>query len=130
MKQLLLGLMLLVTATVASAEWTRVDHNDLFIQYVDKATIRRNGNLVKMWDLMDYKTVRKSAAGKSYLSDKSQAEYDCKEKKTRLLAFTWFDGRMGNGKAVSFNSNVRAEWIPIGPESMGEALFEIACGKK
>jgi hypothetical protein len=31
MKQLLLGLMLLVTAGAASAEWTRVDDNDEFI---------------------------------------------------------------------------------------------------
>ena len=130
MKRLLLGLVLLLTTTAASAEWDPVGENDLFIQYVDRATIRRNGNFAKMWDLMDYKTVQKSTAGKSYLSDKSQSGYDCKEKKSRVLAFTWFDGQMGNGKAVSFNGNVRGEWSPIGPGSVGETLWKIACGKK
>ena len=75
MKRLLMGLMLVMTATAASAEWTRVGDADEFIQYVDVATIRRNGNLVKMWDLKDFKTVQ-AIAGKSYLSDKGQQEYD------------------------------------------------------
>ena len=97
MKRLLMGLLLVMTATAASAEWTRVDSKDEFISYVDRATIRRNGNLVKMWGLADYKTVQKSAStGASYLSSKAQDEYDCKEEKWRLLAFTRFDGKMGS----------------------------------
>ena len=67
MKRLLMGLMLAMTATAASAEWTRVDNDDdddALIVYVDRATIRRDGNLVKMWDLKDYKTVQ-AIAGKS-----------------------------------------------------------------
>ena len=129
MKQLLMGLLLLVTAGTASAEWTAVGDSDEFIQYVDRATIRRNGNLVKMWDLADYKTVQ-TVAGDSYLSAKSQWEYDCKEEKMRQLASTWFDGQMGNGKVVVSNGDVRGEWRPIAPGSSGEALWKIACGKK
>ena len=131
MKRLLMGLMLLVTAGAASAEWTRVSDMDEFIQYVDKATIRRNGNLVKMWDLTDYKIVRNSdfAIGNSYLSGKMQREYDCKEEKERLLALTWFSGQMGGGKVVYSETNV-TRWIPIQPESIGETVWKIACGKK
>ena len=119
-----------MTATAASAEWTRVDGNDDFIQYVDRATIRRNGNFVKMWSLADNETVQTDADGDSYLSSKSQQEYDCKEEKKRLLAFTWFDGKMGNGKVVYFNGNARGEWSPIAPGSIGEILWKIACGKR
>ena len=130
MKRLLLGLMLLMTATAASAEWTLIGDNDRFIQYVDLATIRRNGNLVKMWSSSDYKTVQKAADGQSYLSSKVQDEFDCMEEKTRLLAFTWFGGKMGNGKVVVSNGNVRGEWEPISPGSVNEVLWKIACGKK
>ena len=46
MKKLLMGLVLAITATAASAEWTRVGGTgggtDDYIQYVDRATIRRN----------------------------------------------------------------------------------------
>ena len=135
MKRLLVGLMLLMTATAASAEWTAVDESDRHIQYVDRATIQRNGNLVKMWDLKDFKTV-KTDAGYSNLSSKTQNEYDCKEEKKRILARTWFDGKMGSGKVVLdwrlnyTNGNVRGEWTPISPGSSAEALWKIACGKK
>ena len=129
MKRLLLGLMVLMTAGTASAEWTQSGGNDQFIHYVDRATIRRNGNLVKMWDLADFKTVQKSAAGESYLSNKIQTEYDCKEEKSRSLAFTWFSGKMGSGKVV-YSDSFPGKWSPISPGSVGEALWKIACGKK
>ena len=132
MKRLLLGLMLLVTATAASAEWTRVggtnDGTDDFIQYVDRATIRKSGNFVKMWNLRNYKTVR-TLAGYSLLSMMTQEEYDCMEEKRRLLAYSWFDGQMGNGKVVVSNGNVRGEWEPISPGSINETLWKIASGK-
>jgi hypothetical protein len=128
-KRLLIGLMLLVTATAASAEWARVDDNDDFIQYVDRATIRRNGYFVKMWGLQDYKTVQK-LADDSYLASKEQREYDCKEERTRLLAFLWFSGQMGSGKVVLSNSDTSMKWDPVVPGSVGEILWKVACGKK
>ena len=132
MKRLLLGLMLLATAGAAGAGWTDVgstgDGTDDFIHYVDRATIRKSGNLVKMWNLKNYKTVR-TLAGYSLLSMMTQEEYDCMEEKRRLLAFTWFDGQMGNGKVVVTDSDT-GKWSPIRPGSIAETMFEVACGKK
>ena len=128
MKRLLMGLMLVMTATAASAEWTRVGDADEFIQYVDVATIRRNGNLVKMWYLSDHKTV-KTVDGNSFLSDKAQWEFDCKEERWRVVAYIWFDGKMGSGKVV-YSGSAPGKWSPISPESVGEILWKIACGKK
>ena len=131
MKRLLLGLMLLLTATAAMAEWTGADESEEIIQYVDRATIRRSGNLVKMWDLIDFKTVQKSSSGarESYLSQKGQFEYNCKEEQRRLLAFSWFSGKMASGKLVYSDNDPSMKWIPIQPGSIGEVLWEIACGK-
>ena len=129
MKRLLLGLMLAMTAGAASAEWTRAGDSESHILYVDIATIRRNGNLVKMWDLADFMTVKKAADGQSFLSSKAQQEYDCKEEKSRTLAFTWLSGQMGNGKVVYANSDPR-KWSPIQPGSVRETQWKIACGKK
>jgi hypothetical protein len=129
MRRILLIMVLLMTAIAVRAEWTRVGENDDSIQYVNRATIRRNGNLVKMWNLVDFKTVKKSALGVSYLSQKTQKEYNCKEEKHLFLAFSWFDGKMGDGNVVLRNGNVRDEWEPIQPESAGEVLWKIACGK-
>ena len=128
MKRLLLGLMLLVTATAVSAEWTSVGASAEYIAYVDKGTIRRNGNFVKMWDMSDYKTVQ-TVAGDSFLSTKRQSEYDCKDEMLRDHAFTVFSGQMGSGKVVYSDSETN-KWGPIAPESMGKALWKIACGKR
>ena len=128
MNRLLMGLMLLVTATAASAEWTVASGDDEVIQYVDKGSIRRNGNLVKMLDLIDFKTVQ-TVSGDSYLSDKAQSEYDCKEEKRRILTFTWFGGKMGTGKVVYSDSDPR-KWKPVSPDSFGATLWKMACGKK
>ena len=127
MNRLLMGLMLLVTATAASAEWTVASGDDDVIQYVDKGSIRRNGNLVKMLDLIDFKTVQ-TVSGDSYLSDKAQSEYDCKEEKVRTLALIFFSGQMGNGKVVYSDSDTM-KWIPVPPGSFGATLWKIACGK-
>ena len=130
MKQLLIALMLLVTATAASAEWTAAGDSDEFIQYVDIATIRRNGNFVEMWSLTDFKTVQKSAAGKSYSSEKQQAEYDCKEKKKGYLGLALYAGKMGSGKDVFSTSETSMKWFPIGRGGIGETEWKIACGKQ
>ena len=128
MKRLVLGLMLGLTATAALAEWSPASDNDEFILYIDIATIRRNGNLVKMWELMDYKTMKKSVSGPFYLSSKIQSEYDCKGEGVRILAYSLFRGKMGNGNVVVSDSD-GGKWEPIRPGSVGETLWKIACGK-
>src|SRR5262249_33964717 len=55
--------------------------------YVARSTISRSGNLVKMWDMYDFKTTQ-TADGKHYLSAKNQHEYDCKGKRRRMLSTT------------------------------------------
>ena len=127
MKRLLLGLMLLVTAGAASAEWTLEDFSVELIQYVDRATIRRNGNLVKMWEMSDYNTVQ-TAYGISFLSGRTQWEFDCNEETIRRLAFSLFNGKMSAGTNVSSNSD-GGKWLPIQPGSVAETLWKIACGK-
>ena len=128
MKRLLMGLLLVVTAGAASAEWTLEDFSVELIQYVDRASIRRNGNLVKMWGLSDFKRVQ-TVSGYSYLSEKTELEIDCKEVRLRMVAFTWFAEQMGNGKVVYANSDPR-KWSPIQPGSVRETQWKIACGKK
>jgi hypothetical protein len=126
MKYLLVLVMLI--ASPAWAEWTLIDNNEEFLTYVDIATIRRNGNFVKMWDLKDFKTVR-TLSGQSNLSNKGQFEYDCKEEKQRKIAHTWFSGQMGSG-TVNYTDSTTNEWSPISPGSVGETQWKVACGKR
>jgi hypothetical protein len=130
-----LGFWLLITLLVLSsapayAEWELVSGDDEagLTVYVDRDTIRRKGNLVKMWQLYDYKTVQ-TVAGDSLLSIQRQNEYDCTEERTRMLAFTWFSSNMGKGRVV-YKTADEQQWEPVVPRSINRALWKVACSKQ
>ena len=131
------GFWLLITLLVLSsgsvhAEWVAVEKNNelagIMTVYVDPDTIRRKGNLVKMWQLYDYKTIQ-TVAGDSLLSIKRYNEYDCTEERTRMLAYTWFSGNMGSGKVV-YSTPDEQQWEPVIPRSINRTLWNVACSKK
>lgn len=113
----------------AYAKWVPLGDNNKMTVYADPDTIRRKGNLVKIWVLMDYKTAQTSAAGKSYLSSKGQSEFDCAEERRRTLAYRFFSGHMGKGNVVFTNSD-EDKWEPVEPGSVGQIMWKLACGKK
>ena len=130
-----LGFWLLITILVLSSEvvyagWVLTSGNDEagLTVFVDPDTIRRKGNLVKMWQLYDYKTVQ-TVAGDSLLSIKRYNEFDCIEERTRMLAYTWFSGNMGSGKVV-YSTPDEQQWEPVVPRSINRTLWKVACSKK
>lgn len=133
MTRLLLIIFLLLSSSTAYAEWIFVDRtaDGQNTVYADPGTIRRKGDLVKMWHLYNYTTI-KTVLNKSLLSMKVQSEFDCAEEQVRTLAGTWFSGQMGNGAVVNSvpTEGNEAKWEPVSPRSINEALWEFACSKK
>jgi len=133
MTRLLLITLLLLISSPAYAGWVRIDKTDIdktddgMTTYVDPDTIRRKGNLVKIWELFDFKTIQTSQG--NLLSRKSQDEYDCAEERRRTLAFMDFSGNMGSGRVVDRNVD-EGKWEPIAPDSVGQVLWKLVCGKK
>ena len=128
---LLIALTLLVLSSgPAYAEWVKVSDSDETGKtvYVDPATIRRNSNLVKMWQFYDYKTVQ-TVGGNRFLTAKEQWEFDCAEERGRVVARKEFSGNMGSGTMVFTNSEV-GKWTPVIPGSIGQTVWEVACGKQ
>lgn len=130
MNKLLLALMLALASTSAMAEWTWVveDAGIGITVYVDRTTINKTGNIVKMLTLTDFKTVKGKAKSK-FLSQTEQAEYDCKDEKIRILSLSQHNKNMGTGEVV-FSYNTPSKWMPAAPGSANEVLWEIACGKQ
>jgi len=96
--------------------------------YVNPDTIRRNGNLVKLWALFEFKTIHNRGAG-PFLSSKVQFEYDCLDERSRTLYMSFYSGHMGSGKVVYSNS-ADEKWKPVVPETKDQRLWNVACGKK
>ena len=129
MKRLLLLTFLALICEPAYAEWVKIGDGDEAGKtvYVDPATIRRNSNLIKMWQFHDYKTVQ-TVGGVRFLSAKEQWEFDCAEERSRVLALKEFSGNMGSGTVEYTNSQV-GKWIPVMPGSTGRTVWTVACGK-
>ena len=130
MKRLLLIMLLFLSCSPVFAEWVAVGGKveGGMRAYADPATMRREGNLVKMEVLFDFETIQ-TKAGVSYLSAKAQMEYDCAEQRFGGYAVMYFSGNMGSGNLVDRSSG-KGKWLPVSPGSLDQALWKFACGKK
>ena len=98
--------------------------------YVDRATIRKMGDMATMRQLYDYKTAhRASDSEEPYLSLNTDDEYDCKRKRMRMLYYTMYSSNKGEGKMVFLGFAPDIKWKLIAPESTSELIWEIACNK-
>jgi hypothetical protein len=124
----LLMTLLVLSSGSAYAEWVQVGTTDNGVTvYADPDSIRRKGELVKMWSLYDFKIVQ-YVLGVAFLSSKGQIEYDCAEERLRGLAVAEFSGNMGKGTVVYTDSS-EGTWIPVAPHGVVQALRKVACGK-
>jgi hypothetical protein len=129
---LLVGLLGLIPE-LAHAEWLEVMANIETGQtvYVDQDAIHRNGDLVEIWTMYDYKTSQR-AGQDEYMSRKVQNEFNCTQEVRRMLSVTEYSGNMGNGKVVYEKPSLLStepRWTRVQP-GIAETLMKIACGKK
>ena len=133
MKKLTLLLLLLMISTNVMSEWTIVGSNDVGdgIYYIDYETIKKKGNKVKLWSLVDTTTVKHIPKGSDFLSSTSHFEYDCEEQTRRFLDVCFYSKNMQGGKIVFSAANIKTDTAEsIIPNSMDDVVFKIACGKK
>jgi hypothetical protein len=121
--------LLVLNSGPAYAEWVLLSKTDEagMTVFVDPDTIRRKGNLVKIWLLYDYKTAI-TTGREAVFSTKMQSEYDCAGERVRTNAIFEIAGNMGKGTVVS-SSLAEGPWIPIAPETLGKQEWKRACGK-
>ena len=127
MHKAILLLLLAVASSSAMAEWIEVARLTSGRVYADAATIRREGNLVRIETLYALnKPVISETNGKPYVSQKVQNEFDCKEKLWRMLEYSWHTGKMGEGQMVeNFSETYKLRPIPSG--GAAEMLWKHVC---
>ena len=129
MNKLLPTLLLALTSVSANAEWSFYGSNQDSDLYINHDSIRNEGEIAKMWFMEDYKGVKKTSYGKPFLSAITLGEYDCKGERVRTLQFAIYSGKLGKGDVV-YSGGIKNGWEPIVSDSLGEILWNIACGKK
>jgi len=122
-------LLLTGVSSNAMAEWVKVtsDAKNAYDVYAKPDSIRRSGEKVKMWDLVDFHTAQKDGDS-IFLSAKSLHEYDCEELQSRVIYYVWLSKNMGVGVAVYTGSKTQ-DWEPVKPHSANEIMLQYVCGK-
>jgi surface-adhesin protein E len=122
-------LLLAVIARSAAAEWAQVGGNEIGTSYADAATIRKEGAMVKMWDLRDFKAVQARPYGMPYMSQKTQREYDCTGQRARIVELLHYSENMGQGD-ITHSDAEPGRWESVSPGGASEALWALACRKQ
>jgi len=124
---LLLALLLLSGSSFAA--WTPAGNTDKITIYSDPASIRKQGNVVKMWAIIEPK-IPSEDQGKTIQSIKIPFEFNCKQERSRLTGMMTYEGKMGSGALITSETDLQYNWAPVSPGSPEEVLSKIACAKK
>jgi hypothetical protein len=121
--------MFIITTKSVLAEWELVSFQGDDRVLVDKSSIRKNGEMVMMWSMIDYYLPQKNNLDKPHLSTELYDEYDCRNQSVRYISTLKFSKNSGRGENLSSHTDNNKHFEPINPKSMDETLWKIACGK-
>jgi hypothetical protein len=128
-KHLILTLLLIFAAAPARADWVKVGQTEktvLYVMsektvfYIDPATITKDGNLRKVWEIHDLS--EKGPRGERSIL--IQVEYDCAEKLMRPLHASAKSRPMGQGEILKVEQPAE-DWITLRPDKEGEVFLKI-----
>jgi hypothetical protein len=134
-----IGLWLAATSLILAhgpvqAEWVaiadRYQSHPLQTAYIDPGTIRREGDMVALSAMIDWKSMQGGRSPTRFYSTKITKQFDCANTLVRSLAATDFDGHMGTGEVIGGGGHTNeGHWVRIEPGTVNEGLWEVACGK-
>ena len=133
-------LFIFLSGESAYAEWVAIEKDyldpGLRTIYIDPDTISREGTVVTVWQLTDYKMMQGGVGFGGFMmsphrffSAKTQKQLDCEPKRIRLLEYVEFLQHMGVGPASHGYVDPTA-WLPIEPASVNHALWEVLCRRE
>lgn len=129
---LLVASLIMSHGVVLAEEWialeARYQFHSLQTTYVDFNTIRREGNLVVLSALIDWKAMQGGRAPTRFYSSKVTKQFYCAEGKVRTLAGTDYDHHMGMGEIIGGGVPASEKhWVDVELGTINQGLWEVAC---
>jgi len=134
-----IGFWLLLTSPIlihgtAQAEWValeaRYQSHPLQTAYINPNTIHREGNMVTIAALIEWKEMQGGRTPTRFYSTTLTKQFDCLDKRVRTLTATDFYGHMGTGEVIGGGPHASADrWVGIETGTINQGLWETACGK-
>lgn len=125
MKRYIFIIFLLLVSNNALAQWTYIEHEDerdMF--YVDFDTMKTEGNVVTIWEYVDYPKAKKNETA----SISAKVQYDCKNEMSRQLFIATY--KQNKLKGTPYNrGKYKSEWEEVAPYTVGGKVLRMVCAK-
>ncbi|MBI4291036.1 MAG: hypothetical protein HY661_06105 [Betaproteobacteria bacterium] len=128
MRNVIFMMLLAVVSNSAAAEWSLVRQNAFDGDYIDRVSIRRDGETAYMSSLVNFDRARALGNGQRYLSMQLSRKYDCKDPKSRIIQVSWYAETMGLGPMIA-KDDYPYRWDLYEASVPTQLLWKIACGK-
>ncbi len=126
MFKLFLILSMSIVSLGAKAEWMNIYSDENFSIFSDTSSISKEGNMVTMRSMYDFKVPPAITTDKQAQSETWQKEFDCQSKKFRPLRMALYLENMGKGNPFRVNDEI-GSWTPIQVASLNEIEWKAAC---
>ena len=121
--RIVLCFLLALVASPAWAAWVPVTESESGDSYyIDPATIRVNGNLRRIWILINQKVPHPDGE----LSARTLQEFDCKEDRLRILAGFSHSGPMATGKVLLTVDKPPLDWHHVPPSAVFATILKFS----
>ena len=111
----------------AAADWTPLAaDNGIYSAYADSSTIRKQGDIVSMHGMYDFTRGDSTPDGQGYFSTTVLREYDCRNRRVRLISHADHAEHFAAGRVVQAAHRPRP-WQGIVDGSVDDAFWKLAC---
>lgn len=124
----LVTLMLLLSCATAQADWSRISYFDQGDFYIDRDTIKRDGDRREVWSMLDYRSPQMDSSGKIYRSTRSMLQFDCTHNMARAVHMAFFSGSKLRGNEISKMGSLK-EWTAVPPDTPIREILKLVCAR-
>ena len=129
MKKLFPFVLVFISATV-SADWVKINvaADTASEKFIDVKAIRQTGPMNTMRRVWEISNLAKGASNK-VLSIKNEVEYDCKDRRVRVLEESNFSEHWAQGENLTLTvlDPKPGNWSDISKGSLSETIFNRVC---
>ncbi len=98
--------------------------------YLDPDSVHRDGNVVAISILIDWKAMQGGRTTTRFYSTTLTKQFDCVGKLVRTISSMDYYGHMGTGEVIGGGSAIsEGHWAAVEPGTSTEGLWKAACEK-
>lgn len=115
-------------ASAAEHDWTLLQTGEEKVVsiLVDYATLKRDGDVIRVWAMLNFANAQTLKNGSKYLSSLMHVDIDCNKELHRVGYTHVAEKANGQGKVLMMSEG-STKWSPVVPESMSSNVFAAVC---